>query len=413
MGTTVRAEQGPLRVVAVYNRYLARGGEDDVFESDVALMLRHGWQVVPVTVRTEVPRSLTHRLGFAIDTIWSRAWYLRFRALLRLVRPHVVHVYNSFPRFSPSIFAACRREGVPVVLTVQNYRLGCPKATLYREGAICERCLERRFAWPGIRHGCYHGSAVQTAVVASSTAFHRLIGTWQRRIDLYLPASDFTRQKLIAAGLPADRIAIKPNFRHPDPGFGAHDGDFCLFVGRLSAEKGIPTLLAAAATLDREIAIKIVGDGPLLANAREAAASGHGARVEVLGRQPNTRVIELMRAARFLIFPSEWYEGLPMTLIEAFACGLPTLVGRVGAAAEAVGDGVEGCHATAGDAADLGAKITELWHAGVRRQAMAAAARATYEARYTADANMTLIRSLYQRVLDPPAPEATDDPSSA
>ncbi len=413
MAKAVRTEQGPLRVVAVYNRYLARGGEDDVFESDVALMLRHGWEVVPVTVRTEVPRAFTQRLGFAVDTIWSRSWYRRFRALLRLVRPQIVHVYNSFPRFSPSIFAACRREGVPVVLTVQNYRLGCPKATFYREGAICERCLERRFAWPGVRFGCYHGSSLQTAVVASSTAFHRLIGTWQRRVNLYLPASDFTRQKLIAAGLPADRIAIKPNFRHPDPGLGTHDGDFCLFVGRLSAEKGIPTLLAAAEALDREITIKVVGDGPLLADAQAAAETGHGARVEVLGRQPNRRVMELMRAARFLIFPSEWYEGLPMTLIEAFACGLPALVGRVGAAAEAVGDGVEGCHFAAGDADDLGAKLTALWHDDRRRGEMAAAARATYEARYTADANMSLIRSLYQRVLDPTAPEAHDDPPSA
>ncbi len=237
-----------MRILSVYNRYLNRGGEDEVFESEVALLLSAGHEVTPLTVRTEVPSGVLERGRFAAQTVWSQQWRRRMKAILSAVRPDVVHVYNLFPRLSPSIYYACREAGVPVVQVVQNYRLVCPRATLFRQGAVCELCLGRRVAWPGVVHACYHDSRLQTAVVASMQAVHRLLGTYRDEVQVYVAATEFSRRKLIEGGLPQQRVVCKPNFRMKDPGVGRERSRVALFVGRLSLEKGIATLLDACAT---------------------------------------------------------------------------------------------------------------------------------------------------------------------
>lgn len=387
------------RILAAYNRYLNRGGEDDVFESDVALLLENGFEVVPVTTRTRPPESLAQSGRFALDTMWSRTWKRRFDRLLRWIKPDVAHFYNTFPAFSPSVYYACHDHGVPVVQAVQNYRLGCPKATLYREGAVCERCLGRSFAFPGVIRRCYHGSLPQSAAVATMVATHRLFGTWSRRVDLWVAASRFSRRKLIACGLPAERVTVKPNFRRRDPGVKRGRGDYALFVGRLSAEKGVATLLDALAGCG-EVPVKIAGDGPLLEAARRVATKPRAAEVEVLGRVSNESVMRLMHGARFLVFPSEWYEGQPMTLIEALACGLPVVGSRLGACAEVIEDGVTGRLFTAGDASDLARTLESVWRDEKRYAAMSRRARETYERRYTAERSLSLLEDLYRQLIE-------------
>lgn len=387
---------GAPRAVAVYNRYLNRGGEDDVFENDLRLLLRNGWSVVPVTTRTTVPRGLVASVRFAAETVWSRRWSQRFDAVLRLARPHVVHVVNVFPRISPSILSICRRHGVPVVQMVQNYRFGCPRATFYRRGAVCELCKGRRFPWAGVRYRCYHGSALRTATVGAMTAVHRALGTWRRDVALYVAASAFSGAKLVECGLPAEKVVVRPNFRDPDPGPKTRLGDYALFVGRLSAEKGVPTLLEAIAACPR-IPFKLVGEGPLLDAARRFSQTPAGGKATVLGRRSNREVIDLMHGARCLVFPSEWYEGLPMTLVEAFACGLPVVVASMGASGEAVEHGVSGVHVPPGDSRALASALLRLWPDEQRLVVLGEGARRAFERSYTPAASYARLLEIYRR----------------
>ena len=172
------------RVLSVCNRYLNRGGEDEVFESEVALLLSAGHEVIPVAATTDVPEGALGRARFALSSVWSREWHGRMAAILSATRPQVVHIYNLFPMMSPSIYYACHEAGVPVVQTVQNFRLVCPRATLFRDGSVCERCLGKGVPWPGVVHACYHDSPLQTAVVGSMLVVHRLRGAFRDRVHL-------------------------------------------------------------------------------------------------------------------------------------------------------------------------------------------------------------------------------------
>ncbi len=384
-----------MRIVAVCNRYLHRGGEDEVFESDVALLLSAGHEVVPVTAHNEVPEGLLGRARFAVDAVWSSRWRRRMADLLSAFRPDLVHVVNFFPRFSPSIYYACVESGVPVVQTVQNYRLTCPRATLFRDGAVCEQCLGRAVPWPGVLHACYHDSRLQTAVVGSMTSVHRALGTFRDRVRLYVAATEFSRHKLIEGGLPAERVVRRANFRMVDPGPRGEMADGVLFVGRLSQEKGIETLLEAWRGLD--VPLRIAGDGPLEAECREAGRANPS--IEYLGRVENPRVVEEMKHARFLIFPSLWYEGFPMTIIEAFACGLPVLGSRLGAMAEVIEEGRNGWLFDAGVPESLRARVEELSSQPRAVREAGIEARRDYEERYTPEVGLTRLLEIYEIAL--------------
>ena len=200
-----------LNIITVHNRYLMAGGEDQVFESEARLLRDCGHQVTQVEEQNAYPDTVSKKIGMAVDCVWSRHWYREFRARLQSLRPDVVHIHNFFPRISPSIYYACRREGVPVVQTLHNYRLICAGAELYRDGKVCEECLEHG-PLRGIRYGCYQGSKLGTAVLTLMVDVHRRANTWSKMVDCYIALTEFSRRKLIAGGLPADRIRVKPNF---------------------------------------------------------------------------------------------------------------------------------------------------------------------------------------------------------
>ena len=221
--------------------------------------------------------------------------------------------------------------------------------------------------------------------------FHRLLRTWTRTVDVYVALSEFAREKFIAAGLPADRIMVKPNFLSSDPGPGEHRGGYALFVGRLSPEKGLGTLLEAWSLIGDRFPLKVVGQGPqasLLAEERPG--------VEWLGWQPRDRTLELMREATFLVLPSEWYEHFPMTLVEAYATGLPVLGSALGSLMELIRDGETGRHFPPGQAADLAAAVDwAICHPGPLAE-QGRRARREFELRYTPEQNYATMRAVYQ-----------------
>lgn len=392
-----------MKVMLVHNRYQQSGGEERVFESECELLKSHGHDVLRYEAHNDtVERHTGVRL--ALGTTWSRKAYREIRASLERERPQIVHVHNTLPLISPAVYYAAAAVGLPVVQTVHNYRLLCPKAQLLRDGRICEDCVGRRLPWPGVVHACYRGSRAATSAVALMLGLHWVLGTWTRRVNRYIALTHFMRRKLIEGGLPAERIVVKPNFVTPDPGAGEHDGGYALFVGRLSPEKGLPTLLRAWAQVGDRLPLKIAGSGP-----QEGLANGAALGIEWLSQVTHGEVLELMRRAHVLIIPSEWYEGFPAIMAEACATALPVIASRLGALAEIVEDGRTGLLFNPGDASDLAAKVN--WALDHPREVaeMRWRTRAEYETRYTAERNYELLLATYRDALG----EACALPSSA
>jgi glycosyltransferase involved in cell wall biosynthesis len=327
--------------------------------------------------------------------VWSRSGRARVAEAVAAHRQDIVHFDNTFPLLSPAAYSAARSSGAAVVQTLHNYRLVCPAATLYRDGSPCHDCIGRAVAAPGVMHGCYRDSIAESAVVAAMLATHHLRRTWSRDVDRYIALTRFARDLFSTGGMPPDRISIKPNFVHTPlaPALRPRH-DVFLFAGRLSPEKGIELLLDAASRLPSGYQIQVAGDGPL--RRRVVAARDAGLPVVPLGRIDHGAVTEAMRQARALVFPSLWYEGCPMTLIEAFASGLPVIAFRLGAMAEMIDHGDNGLLVAPGNAADLAAALR--WaasHAG-SMATMGERARRTYELLYTPERNYAMLMEIYE-----------------
>lgn len=383
-----------LHILSVHNLYLIAGGEDQVFESEARLLRDAGHTVTQVAEQNVYPDSVAKKIGMAVDCVWSRRWNREFRTLLQKSHPEVVHVHNFFPRFSPSIYYACRRENVPVVQTLHNYRLLCAGAELYRDGKVCEDCLEHGVL-RGIRYNCYQGSKLGTIAVTAMARVHRSLHTWSNMVDRYIALTEFARQKMVAGGLPADRIQVKPNFVLPDPGAKSAPGDYALFVGRLVNSKGVLSMLEAWKKLTN-VPLHIIGDGPCRDQIEGAQKSGTVPSITYRGRLPRAETLAAMKQARFLVFPSEWYEGFPLTIAEAFACGLPVVCSRLGAMREIVSDGVTGLHFSAGDLQDLRQKVEWAWHHSAELETMGRCARQEFERKYTASRNLAMLEETYR-----------------
>ena len=385
-----------MKILLCHNYYQQPGGEDQVFADETALLRSHGDEVVPYTVHNDAiqPRGAWKVAG---QTVWNRRTYDEVRTLIRRERPHLMHCHNTFPLISPSAYYAARSARLPVVQSLHNWRLLCPNGLLLRNQRVCEDCLGRFIAWPSVLHGCYRGNRAASAVVTAMLATHFAKKTWSRAVDRYIALTEFARRKFISGGLPANRIAVKPNCVHPDPGPGAGRGGYAIFAGRLSQEKGIDVLLDAWSRLDGRILLKIAGDGPLAERVRAAATDNRA--ITYLGRRPLAELLPLVGDAACLILPSIWYEQCPKILIESFAVGTPVLASRQGAMAELVDHERNGLLFTPGSAEDLATTVrqfgAELPAADMRR-----AARAEYEAKYTAEANYQLLIGVYRQVFD-------------
>jgi glycosyltransferase involved in cell wall biosynthesis len=388
-----------MKILLAHNLYKQPGGEDQVFAAEAALLEARGQRVVRYTVHNDQVEGMSGP-ALAGATLWNRSIYRELRAMFRRERPDVVHFHNTFPLISPAAYHAARAEAVPVVQTLHNYRLLCPNAMLMREGRVCEDCLGRAVPWAGAARACYRESRAASGVTTLMLATHRALGTWKEAVDVYVALTEFARRKFVEGHLPANKIVVKPNF--VEAGICQSDGrgDYALFVGRLSPEKGVRVLLQAWRNLPH-VPLKILGDGPLIEEARETVRDDKlAARVEVLGRRGRGEVLNLMRGARVVVFPSQWYEGFPLTIAEAFACGVPVVASRLGAMEEIVSDGRTGLHFTPGDAADLAAKITWVWAHEQETKEMGREARREYEKKYTAERNYRMLTEIYRRAIE-------------
>jgi glycosyltransferase involved in cell wall biosynthesis len=388
-----------MKVLILHNSHQQRGGEDVVVEEEAALLHGAGQEVIEYRRSNHEINALSlwSKSTLPVHAIWSGRAMRDVRALLRREKPHVAHFHNTFAMISPSLYYVCQEMGVPVVQTLHNYRLCCPRADFFRGGHVCEACLRKTVPWPGVVYGCYHHSRVQTASVATMLAVHRWLKTWQEQVNLYITLTEFSRQKLIQGGLPAAKIVVKPHFVHPDPGVREGPGEYVIFVGRFSPEKDLTTLLVAWKKL-RGMPLKLVGDGPAEGEACRLIQESGAGDVEWLGRRPRGQVLALIKKAHLLVSPSASCETFGLVAVEAFACGVPVVASRLGAMAEIVEDGRTGLLFTPGDPDDLADKVRWAIDHPDAMERMGKNARELYEAKYTAEMNYHMLMNIYARV---------------
>ena len=388
-----------MRVLAVHNYYQQPGGEDQVFAAETRLLEAHGVEVIRYTAHNDRVASL-HRLELTRKTLWNEESYRELGELIREQRPDIMHAHNTFPLISPAAYQSARDGDIPVVQTLHNFRLLCANGLLFRDGRVCEDCIGRTIPWPAVVHKCYRGDMAASAVVATMLVYHRARGTWQHDVDVFIAPTEFARDKLIEGGLPPAKIVVKPNFVEWGGDalpLDAGERSYMLYVGRLSAEKGIRTLLAAWNSSAGLLPLRIVGDGPLRDEVLRVATTNP--RIEWLGYQPAAQVQQLLRGARALVFPSECYEMFPLVLLEAYSTGLPVIGSRSGALQSIIHDGETGLLFATANPASLGEKV--LW-ASENRDAMATMgkhAMAVYHEQYTGAVNYELLRAVYARAI--------------
>lgn len=387
------------RILIVHNRYRQWGGEDSVVENEIALLKHAGCQVETLIVSNDRIEGIAAKAAVALHTISNPRGYAQVAAAIARHDPDIVHVHNFFPRISPAVFAACGDAGIPAVWTLHNFRVACANGLLFRNGEPCEECLGR-VPWPAVLHRCYRGSPTGSAAVAAMIAYHRRAGTWRHKVARFIVLSEFAREIALRAGIPAERIAIKPNFVADPVSASSISKDStsrsgALFVGRLSIEKGVSVLIDAWRKLP-DIPLIVIGDGPL----RSQLEADAPANVRFAGFTQRADVIQAMQRAQALVLPSVCYENFPMTAVEAMAAGTPVIASRLGALASIVRDGTDGLHFAPGNADDLAQVAGTAFSLPDRLTRLGEAARENWRSNMSPERNLEQLLAIYQQALD-------------
>jgi glycosyltransferase involved in cell wall biosynthesis len=391
----------PLRILLAHNYYgsSSPSGENQVFESERELLRQRGYEVFELIRRSDEIRA-NGALGIAqgaLATPWNSFAAAAIRRAVDAFQPDVVHVHNSFPLLSPAIFHAVGNRAARV-LTLHNYRLFCPAAIPMREGSVCTECLDGHSILPALRHGCYRDSWLATLPLAFNVWLHRTLGTWTRQADAFIALTEFQRDLMVEAGLPAGRTHVKPNFYpgNPKPIPWDDRSDYMVFAGRLAPEKGVETLVRAWLKWDGQAPeLRVLGDGPLRDPLERLVASAPAARVRFFGQVSPQNAQNEIAGAKLLILPSQWFEGFPMVIREAFAFAVPAAVSAIGALPSIVQDGISGVVFSPGDSQSLLQRVREAWESPGMLERLSAGARNAFERFYTEDSNYKRLMEIY------------------
>lgn len=389
-----------MKILLVHNYYgsSAPSGENVVFESEKRLLIENGETVVTHTTSSDGLRK-AGALGSLVGglvTPWNPVALADVRRTLRSEAPDIMHVHNTFPTLSPAIFYAAREVQTATVLTLHNYRLFCSAGIPMRHGRPCTECMTRKSVIPALKYGCYRNSRVATLPLAFSIELHRSLHTWSREVDAFITLTEFQRGLVIDAGLPAEKVHVKPNVTSPvvAPVPWPQREEKAIFVGRVSTEKGVHILLESwrlwGSSAPR---LEIVGDGPDLAQLRYWAKQHLYDTVTFAGQLTCADAQSRLASAKLLILPSLWFEGFPMVLLEALARGVPVMASRLGAMPCLISEGMEGALFNPGDSNDLCRVVKSVWGKSGQLEAMAMTARRSFECRYgSAETYKTLMQ---------------------
>jgi glycosyltransferase involved in cell wall biosynthesis len=391
-----------MRILQVHNKYRPGwGGEETVVALEADLLRSHGHEVEQVFACTkELDGASAFRLFTAgLGTVWSLRGYSTIKKAIARFSPDVIHVHNTFPLLSPSVFWAANRAGVPVVQTLHNYRLTCAGSLLLREDRPCEECVGQ-FPWPGLRHRCNGSSLPRTAAVTAMNVIHDWLGTYRAKVNAYILLTAFSKGIMARAGLPEERMHVKPNFSPATVRLTSPRICRVVFVGSIARFKGAHLLLEAWSRIAPAAhQLHMIGDGPDRAELEQSYA----ARSNIVwhGNVPRERVLDLIAASRWLVLPSLAYENFPMSVLEALSTGTPVIVPNRGAFASMVSDGVEGLHFSAGDATSLATALQSALNSNEAAWInWSANARARHLSEYMDCSNYAQLMSIYEQAAE-------------
>ena len=395
-----------MKILLAHNFYgsSAPSGENSVFSAETDLLLKAGNKVVTLTRQSDEIRKqwALGMLKGALSTPWNPFSYLKAKVIIQRECPAVMHVHNTFPLLSNSIFYSAMKTSTATVLTLHNYRTVCAAAIPMRNGKTCTKCIDLQSVFPAIKYGCYRQSRFASLPLVLSIALHRTLGTWQKHIDAFIVLTDFQRCMMISAGFPAERIYVKPHFYPSTPTpIACEDRDAkVLFVGRLGEEKGVGHLIKAWQQWGTNSPqLELIGDGPLRPEL-ERLAKGQGDRVRFLGQLPFKETQCRLAKAKLLVLPSICFEGFPMVIREAFALGVPVAASNLGAMASLVEDGENGVLFEPGSVNGIFQAISDLWNEQPELEGMAKAARAEFEEKYRGESNYKILMDIYEKAID-------------
>ncbi len=398
-----------MKILLVHNHYKQSAGEDTVFFAEKELLENHGNHVALFTLNNNDVNSATEKLKAAVGVLYNNKSAQLFEQKLKEFKPDVVHVHNFFPLVSPAIFYVANKLRIPIVMTLHNYRLICPSAYQHYNGQLHLENAAQVFPVQAILDKAYRGSYFQTASVVLTTGLHKLLGTWRSKVDRYIALTQGAGNMFLNSSLKLkpSQLTIKPNFT-TDLGEGAKEReDYFLFVGRLSPEKGIETLLKANKL--HPFKLKIIGDGPLRGAVEEHAANHPN--VEYLGYQKRPRVEGELKRAKALVFTSEWPEMFGMTIIEAFSTGTPVVASNIGGAAHLVQHNHNGLLYTPQNAEELVQQVKTLESDATLAETLGRNARASYLQHFTPEENYNQLMSIYNSLVkgkNKPAPKMAE-----
>ncbi len=385
-----------MRLLVLHNRYRLPGGEERVVQSEMDLLLSRGHEVRLLEVDNSEIEGRCSEVLAGLSSVYSRRSRRLVEQAITEYRPDLVHAHNLFPLLSVSVYDACRRAKVPVVQSLHNYRLACPSGLLSRDGRPCEDCVGKVLPWPSVIHRCYANSSLRSLAPAAMLLFNRLRGTWRKAVDAFIVLSEFQRSTLVAAGIPHNKLFLKPNFsrrmeatRWPSPGYFA-------FAGRLSREKGVETLLSGWRRT-AGIPLRVAGEGPL-SDYVAAEVARREDTIQWLGVLDADDIHSFLAGSICTVVPSNTSECFPLVVLESFAASRPVIAANVGSLAEIIDDGRTGILFEAGSPDDLARKSEWLWQNPQEAERMGRNAKAEYEAKYTPERNYEILSRIYRAV---------------
>ena len=395
-----------MNVLQVHNYYgsSAPSGENQVFEAEGILLRQRNHEVHEFLRHSDAIRAkgIWGAVQGALSTPWNPFSANKIRQAVENIHPEVVHVHNTFPLLSPSIFHSIGYRAARV-LTLHNYRLFCPAAIPMRAGRVCTDCLDSHSVWPSLQHGCYRNSRLATLPLAANVALHRNLGTWTKQIDAFIALTEFQRERMIEAGLPASLVHVKPNFYPGNPVMlpWLERRNSVVFAGRLTAEKGVLALVKAWLLWGSSAPeLRIVGDGDLRTELEQLAATAPEIPIRFLGQLAGTAAQEEIAHARLLVLPSEWFEGFPMVVREAFAFGTPVAVSNIGPLPSIVQQGKNGVVFEPANPQSLLNTVRSVWEKDGELERLAKGARRSYEVLYNEDANYHMLMDIYEQAME-------------
>jgi glycosyltransferase involved in cell wall biosynthesis len=345
-------------ILQVFNEYRSRfNGEEAVVKQIDALLRKHGHETYLWTRSSQdIENSLTGKMKAFFSGIYDQASHDEMLKMIDIHQPDVLHVHNVYPLFSPSILVAAKKRNIPVVMSLHNQNLTCPKSDHLYKGKVCERCFGGK-EYNCVLRNCRENIIESIGYAARSSLAYQQ-GWFRNNVTLFLAMTNFAQKRLAKAGYPDDRIVVLPNMVDiPESSCDPSQGDYIAFAGRLSTEKGIETLLAAAKSVP-EAQIHLAGNGPIEEQLKAIAPPN----IVFRGRLDRQQMLAFYRNARALVLPSICFEMCPLVILEAMAMGLPVIASQTGGLGELVDDGETGFLFERGNSGELAHRLRQLWN---------------------------------------------------